>query len=357
MEALKIKGGMGEYGVNIGRGLLESVPDMLKEAYPGSRFAVVTDSNVWGYYGKRFSAAMSGAGLNHDVLTVEPGEGSKSVDTYAGVLSRLAALCYSRSDIIIAFGGGVVGDLAGFVAATYLRGVKYIQMPTTLLAQIDSSVGGKTAVNLPEGKNLAGAFYNPSAVYIDTHLLKTLPEEDFAGGMAEMIKDALIKDKAMLDVIDSNNITADSPQLESLILGCLAIKRGVVEADERDKGVRMLLNFGHTIGHALERICASSGGHITHGQAVARGMAAVTVISEREKLTDKGTASYIVQLLKKYGLPCCLGGFDRREVLEGIFVDKKNLDDRLNLILLKEPGVSFIHPVSRDEMAEYLLKD
>jgi 3-dehydroquinate synthase len=172
-----------------------------------------------------------------------------------------------------------------------------------------------------------------------------------------MIKYALIKDNSMLDIIDQRQINADAPELEGLILRCLEIKRDVVAADEKDRGERMLLNFGHTIGHALERVCARSGGHITHGQAVARGMAAITKISEQEKLTEKGTASFIVQLLRKYSLPCCLGGFDMREVLEGILVDKKNLSDRLNLILLKKPGVSFIHPVSRDEMAEYLLKD
>lgn len=357
MEVLRVKGGSCEYEVFAGRGLIQSVPGMLKEAYTGSRFAVVTDYNVWGHYGKQFSAALGDAGIKYDVLTVEPGERSKSVDTYAGVLSRLAALNFSRSDMIVAFGGGVVGDLAGFAAATYLRGIKYIQVPTTLLAQIDSSIGGKTAVNLPEGKNLAGAFYHPSAVYIDAQLLKTLRGQDFADGMAEMIKYALIKDISMLDVIDGQKITADSNELEGLIIRCLAIKRDVVAADERDKGERMVLNFGHTIGHALERICAASGAHITHGQAVARGMAAITRISEREGLTSKCTASFIIQLLKKYGLPCCLSGFDRKEILDGIFIDKKNLGGRLNLILLKEPGISFIHPVSRDTMAEYLLKD
>lgn len=357
MESLKIKGGSSEYGALLGRGLLQSVPGMLKDAYPGSRFAVITDHNVWEYYGKQFSPALDAAGLKYDVITVEPGERSKSIGTYASVLGRLAALAYSRSDIIIALGGGVVGDLAGFAAATYLRGIKYIQVPTTLLSQIDSSVGGKTAVNLPEGKNLAGVFYHPSAVYIDADLLKTLSGQDFADGMAEMIKDALIKDKSMLDVMDEHLINADSPELEELILRCLAIKRDVVAADEKDKGERMLLNFGHTIGHALERICFKSGEHITHGQAVARGMASLTRMSEREKLTKRGTASFIIQLLRKYGLPCCLSGFDKHEILEGIFVDKKNISDRLNLILLKEPGVSFIHPVSRDMMAEYLIKD
>jgi 3-dehydroquinate synthase len=354
MEILDIKTVQNEYSVMIESGLLSSVPERLKQAFPGSRFAVITDYNVWGFYGKHFSAALDAAGLKYDVMTVPPGEKTKSIDSFADLLSSLARLAYSRTDVIVALGGGVVGDLAGFVAAAYLRGLQYVQIPTTLLAQVDSSVGGKTAINLPEGKNLAGAFYQPSAVYIDTDVLKTLRAEDFSGGMAEMIKCGLIKDKEILYTLEQNDITAASPELGSLIKRCLEIKRGVVEADEKDRGERMLLNFGHTIGHALERIGARSRVPITHGQAVARGMAAITTGSERLGQTKKGTASFIIQLLRKYGLPCCLGGFDKGEILEGIFVDKKNIGDKLNIILLSEPGASFIHPIDRNAMAEYL---
>lgn len=356
MEVLNVKAGQSEYEAVISRGLLKSVPEMLKERFSKSRFALISDYNVWGYYGKPFSAALEAAGLRYDVITVPPGEGSKSIDTYADVLSRLAKLEYSRSDVITALGGGVVGDLAGFAAATYLRGVRYAQIPTTLLAQIDSSVGGKTAINLPEGKNLAGAFYQPCAVYIDTSLLATLKPSDFADGMAEMIKYALIKDKPMIKTLEQHTISASSPMLEALIKRCLEIKRDIVAADERDKGERMLLNFGHTIGHALERICAKSGGHITHGQAVARGMAAIAAAGERIGRTQKGAASLAVRLIEKAGLPYGIGGFNSKDILEGIFVDKKNVDGKLNMVLLSEPGASYIHPVSKEEMADYIYK-
>lgn len=353
MEVLHVKAGQNEYDVFLERGILKEVPERLKGIYPGSRFAVITDQNVWGYYGRQFSAALTSAELKYDVIIMPPGEHTKSISNFADILGRLARLGYSRTDMIVALGGGVVGDLAGFAAAAYLRGIRYVQIPTTLLAQVDSSIGGKTAVNLPEGKNLAGAFHHPGVVFIDADALKTLKSDDFSDGMAEMIKCGFIKDKDILDTLEKHSITASSPELVSLIKRCLDIKRGVVEADERDKGERMLLNFGHTIGHALERICAKSGG-ITHGQAVARGMAAITNASERLGLTKKGTASYIIQLLRKYGLPCCLGGFDRREILEGILVDKKNLGDKLNLVLLKEPGAAFVHPIIKSDMQEYL---
>jgi 3-dehydroquinate synthase len=357
MEVLKITAGESEYDVLIAGALMQSIPERLKADYPKSRFAVISDNNVWGLYGGQFAAGLDALGLRHDVITVPPGERSKSMETYAEILGRLARLGYTRSDVIVAFGGGVVGDVTGFAAATYLRGVRYIQIPTTLLAQIDSSVGGKTAVNLPEGKNLAGAFYQPSVVYIDTGLLKTLSPEDFADGMAEMIKYALIRDKAMIETLKDNIITASSPELEELIKRCLEIKRDVVAADERDKGERMILNFGHTIGHALERICSRSGAHITHGQAVSRGMAAITSASERMDQTKQGTSYLIEKLLQSAALPCGLDGFDSREILEGIFVDKKNIGEKLNIILLGEPGACFIHPISKESMAQYLYKE
>lgn len=354
MDVLNIKAGQNEYSVYLERGILTDVPERLKAMYPKSRVAVVTDENVWGIYRKQFSAALDAAGVTYDVIELPPGERTKSIENFAHIQSRLAGMGYSRTDVIAALGGGVVGDLAGFAASAYLRGIRYVQIPTTLLAQIDSSVGGKTGVNIPEGKNLVGAFYHPGAVYVDTDVLKTLDEEDFSGGMAELIKYGLIKDNEILDALETDNITAASPQLGVLILRCLGIKRALVEADEKDRGERMALNFGHTIGHALERICARDGGRITHGQAVARGMAAITTGSERLGQTKKGTASQIIHLLRKYGLPCCLGGFDKREILEGIFVDKKNIGDKLNLVLLREPGVSFIHPIDKGSMAEYL---
>ena len=355
MKSIRIQTPTSDYMAHTGRNLMDTVPAQLAAAYPKSRFAVVTDENVHARYGQRFAEACDAAGLDCTVIRVAPGEKSKSLDVFGDILRRLAQSGFNRADVIVALGGGVVGDLAGFVAAAYLRGVQYIQIPTTLLAQIDSSVGGKTAVNIPEGKNLVGAFHHPSAVYIDTDYLTTLPVDDFAGGMAEMIKYAMIRDADMMAALEqSARITAASPLLPDLIVRCLEIKRDIVAADEMDKGERMLLNFGHTIGHALERIGARRGIPITHGQGVARGMAVITAASERLGLTESGTSERLADLLQKTGLPTDTSGFDKQELLEGIFIDKKNIADTLNIILVSDPGSGFIQKISRDEMISYL---
>lgn len=357
MDFLKFKTKETEYEVLIEKGLLDKIPGMLKAVYPKSRFAVITDTNVYRIYGERFKTGMESVSADCVFITVAPGEKSKSMATLADNLSRLAQAGFSRSDVIVALGGGVVGDLAGFTASCYMRGIRYVQIPTTLLAQIDSSVGGKTGVNLPEGKNLAGAFYHPQAVYIDNGVLETLSTEDFSGGMSEMIKYALIKDASMLRTLEKNNVDASSPVLSGLIKRCLEIKRDVVAVDEKDTGERMLLNFGHTVGHAIEHTCAENGRVITHGQAVAIGMEFITWVSERNGQTEKGTAERIKKLLVKYGLPYSIDGFSKKEILEGIFVDKKTLSGSLNLILIREPGESFISPVNRDDIEDYIFKE
>ena len=355
MKSIRIKTPTSDYMAHIDSGHMDSIPAQLAAAYPKSRFAVITDENVHALYGGRFAAACDAAGLDYAVIRVAPGEKTKSIAAFGDILRRLAQDGFNRADVIVALGGGVVGDLAGFVAAAYLRGVRYVQIPTTLLAQIDSSVGGKTAVNIPEGKNLVGAFHHPSAVYIDTDLLTTLPGDDFAGGMAEMIKYAMIRDADMMAALEqSDPITAVSPLLPDLIVCCLEIKRDIVAADEMDKGERMLLNFGHTIGHALERIGGVRGIPITHGQGVAIGMAVITAASERLGLTEPGTAQRITSLLQKTGLPMDTNGFDKQEIRKGILIDKKNIADTLNIILVSAPGRGFIKKISRDEITDYL---
>ena len=354
-DILTVKTAARQYDICVEPGLMNSVPARLKEAFPKSRFVIISDDNVYDIYGQMITDLFLDSGLDHNIITVAPGEKSKSISVYADILSRLAQEKYNRADVIVAFGGGIVGDLAGFVAASYLRGVPYVQIPTTLLSQIDSSVGGKTAVNIPEGKNLVGAFYQPSAVYIDTDFLRTLPPQDFADGMAELIKYALIRDGEMFDTLENaGKINAGSEILKSLILRCLEIKRDVVSADEFDKGERMILNFGHTIGHGLERMGARGGTAVTHGQGVARGMAAITAASEKLGQTTPGTAARIIGVLKKTGLPHTIEGFDKQEILKGIFVDKKNLADTLSLILIKEPGQVFIHKIKRNQMSDYI---
>ncbi|MGI5849428.1 MAG: 3-dehydroquinate synthase [Christensenellales bacterium] len=354
MDVLNVKTNTNEYSVCIAQGLSQNLPKSLNELYPGSRFAIISDTNVLRIYGENIKQGFDSAGLHYGVVSIKPGEKSKSIRVFSDIVSRLAQDHYNRADVIVALGGGIVGDLAGFVAATYLRGIRYVQVPTTLLAQIDSSVGGKTAVNLHEGKNLVGAFYQPSAVFIDTDFLKTLKDKDFADGMAEMIKYAMIKDKEMLNVLENSSINAHSNKLKDLIIRCLKIKRDIVSADEKDMGERMLLNFGHTIGHGIERVSATQGIPISHGHAVACGMAAITAGSERAGQTKPGTAKRIADLLKKANLPFSIDGFDKNQILKGILVDKKNVADKLNIILLKEPGCAFIYSIQKKDMDIYI---
>ncbi len=355
MNTLTMRAGTCEYPVLIEKGLLSSVPGRLKTMFPKSRFALISDDNVNRLYGQAFSSALAAAGLRHDVFTVAPGEKSKSTDTFARLLSELAQHGYNRADVVVALGGGVVGDLAGFVAAVFLRGMRVVQIPTTLLSQIDSSVGGKTGINLPEGKNLVGAFHQPSAVFVDSSMLQTLPDADFSDGMSELIKCALIRDADMFAALEQHGpVSADSDILADWITRCLLIKRDVVAADEKDTGERMLLNFGHTIGHGIERLCAIKKQPMTHGRAVAIGMAAITAASERIGLTQTGTTQRIIAVLQKYGLPHDMSVYDTDEILKGILVDKKNVADSLNLVLVPEPGQSFLHRIPQSDAKNFI---
>ncbi|MBT3318755.1 MAG: 3-dehydroquinate synthase [Clostridia bacterium] len=355
MKSITVKTAQNEYILSVGRGFKHKIAGLLKETYPKSKFAIITDDNVSALYEKEIAKTFDELDLRYDVITIKPGEKSKSMSVFSDINSFLAQKNYNRADVIVALGGGVVGDLAGFVASAYLRGISFVQIPTTLLAQIDSSVGGKTAINIPEGKNLVGAFYQPSAVYIDMDFLTTLKSVDFADGMAELIKYAAIKDAQMFETLEeSDKIDANSEILEELIVRCLQIKRDVVIEDELDRGERMKLNYGHTIGHGLERMCAKSGRHITHGQGVARGMAAITAASEALGQTLPGTTERIIAVLKKQELPTDIDGFDKDEILQGILVDKKNMAEMLNIILIDEIGKVYIHEINSGEVERYL---
>ena len=355
MKEITILASLNRYTVQAGAGLLKTLPAQLCDAFPQSRFAIVTDENVGALYARNLTEGLIRTNTQHKVYTIKPGEGSKSMETLARLLGDLAQNGFTRSDVIVALGGGVVGDLAGFAASVYLRGVKYVQVPTTLLAQIDSAVGGKTAVNLPEGKNLVGAFYHPAFVCADTEALRTLPVEVLADGMAELIKYALIRDADMfVQLEESPALKADSPEMEDLVARCVSIKRDVVAADERDTGERMVLNFGHTIGHGIERLCAHQGLPMTHGRAVAMGMAAITQAGERLGLTEHGTTERVIAVLQKYGLPYDIGRFDRAELLRGISVDKKNIAAVLNLVLISQPGMAFLHQIDPRDAKNYL---
>jgi 3-dehydroquinate synthase len=300
---------------------------------------VVADENTAFLFGKPAVASLQQAGFTVTLVVLPPGEASKSL-TQADVLYAQAIVAgLDRNCPVLALGGGVVGDLAGFVAATYLRGVPFLQVPTTLLSQVDSSVGGKVAVNHHLGKNLIGAFYQPLGVLIDPQTLLSLPQREFASGMAEVIKYGLIADAEFCNVLASQteSISKREPQqMAQIVAHCCRMKAAVVERDEQDLGERMLLNFGHTAGHAIE----ASGGfeRFTHGEGVALGMIVATRLSELEGMVPIGTMVSVRELLIAYGLPTQAAGLNPADLIGFMGSDKKREGSQLRWILLKSLG-------------------
>ena len=337
------------YPIYIERGILKEAAERIAEVYQGSKIMIISDDRVYSYYGEALKKNLSEK--YECAETVIPhGEPSKAFETLPGVYSSLLEAKISRSDLVIALGGGVIGDLAGFAASSYLRGVRLVQIPTSLLAQVDSSVGGKVAVDLPEGKNLVGAFYQPSLVLIDPLVLNTLKERFINDGMGEVIKYGCIKNADLFSTLESHNSFEDlKEELPAIITRCVDIKRMVVENDQFDTGERMLLNFGHTLAHTIEQHFHYQ--RESHGEAVAIGMYQITRIAEEKGLTPEGTADRIQQVLKTYGLPFeC--GLTLGTLTEAIALDKKNLNGNLNVILLHEIGDSYIEATDIQFFAE-----
>ena len=327
------------YDIRIGAGLLARAGELCRGALPNaSRLFVVTDSHVGPLYLGRVLPALKAAGFETAVSEIPAGEHSKSPAMLARLWEEMMDFGLTRSDAVAALGGGVVGDLAGFAAATILRGVDFIQIPTTLLAQVDSSVGGKVAVDLQHGKNLAGAFWQPRLVLMDPDTLETLDEGTFSDGMAEVIKYGCIADRDFFDFLTAHPSRGGvMGEIERVLYTCCDIKRRVVMEDERDTGLRMILNFGHTIGHAFELA-----GHYetwTHGQAVAAGMSWAARLGERLKVTPPGTAEELQGLLSAFRLPLDIpcGG---ETMEEAVGVDKKGKGDEITVILLSRIGAA-----------------
>jgi 3-dehydroquinate synthase len=291
--------------------------------------------------------------FNVKTVVLEPGEKSKSVEVLLEVYNSLLDFGITRGDLIIALGGGVIGDLTGFAASTLLRGIPFVQIPTSLLAQIDSSIGGKVAVDLPKGKNLIGSFYHPEAVFIDPNVLTTLSKKFLHDGMAEVIKYGAIKDENLFHKLenfkDDNELLAN---IDDIIYTCCNIKKAVVEKDEKDTGDRMMLNFGHTLGHAIEKYFNFE--KYTHGEAVAVGMYLITKRSEALGITKETSAEQIKSLLIKYELPYEVTGLDNAKILEAIGLDKKNHKNSINIILLNKIGDAFIKKIDNTSMKDYI---
>lgn len=336
MKELKVNIPNHEYNIYIESGLLSRSGELVKEVYKGEKIAIVSDSNVASLYSKTLIESLESAGFNAKLFCIPAGEESKCSRELFRLYDELLDFGMTRTDMIIALGGGVVGDLTGYAAASLLRGIPFIQIPTTLLAQVDSSVGGKVAIDLPRGKNLVGAFYQPKMVIIDTDCLKTLSDRILSDGMAEVIKYGAILDKDLFNLLESIKNTKDLfAKIAEIVYTCCNIKRMVVEADEFDTGERMLLNFGHTFGHAIEKQYNFK--TYTHGEAVGIGMIMACRWGEKNGLTPSGTADRIEAVIDQYNLPVSVK-LDLQSFKAAMAVDKKGESDMINLIILKEIG-------------------
>ncbi len=331
----------GDYNIHIGSRLLGSLGAYAAEAVSGRSATIVSDENVWALYGKETRDSLEAADFHICSFVISPGESNKNTDNFLGILNFLAENHIQRTDCLIALGGGVVGDLGGFAAACYLRGIPYIQVPTSLLAMVDSSVGGKTAIDLPAGKNLCGAFWQPKLVLCDPDCLDTLPTENFREACAEIIKYGILFDADLFAHLEERGLAFDR---EAVISRCVELKAHVVQADELDFGARRLLNLGHTLGHAIE---AESGYAISHGNAVAMGIAAATTASEKMQLLDHSSCSRILSLLKKFGLPTS-ADYSGEALLRHMLHDKKAQADRISVILPHAIGHCEILPMKAD---------
>lgn len=359
VPSIQLDAPSGRSDIYIEPGIRQSAGDLIRERWPKARTVwIISDEHVDAAHGEEIASILEAVGLRVERAAVPPGESSKSLAGAGQLYDRLLESRIERSDLVLALGGGVVGDLAGFIAATVLRGVGFIQMPTSLLAMVDSSVGGKTGINHPTGKNLIGAFYQPPLVLIDPDLLHTLPPRELQQGWAEVVKHAIIQPSTpggeaadLEDFLLRNRphlLELRNPALTYALRRNVALKSRVVEADERESGVRAYLNFGHTIGHAIE----ASDYRYMHGEAIAIGMHAASTLSEREGRVSKERTQSIVALLERYGLPT-LGEFDPTRVASLIGSDKKRISGKTGWVLLeRQGGVSVSRHVSDDHIAE-----
>ena len=327
------------YDVLIDGGCLAKCGEMLLEYFRPCSVCIVSDTNVAPIYMNTVKSSLETSGFAVNEFVFPAGEESKSPSTLLELWRHLASVPMTRSDMLIALGGGVTGDLTGFAAATYLRGVKYVQIPTSLLAMVDSSVGGKTAIDLPEGKNLCGAFCQPSLVICDTECLDTLPKKEYSCGMAEVIKYAMIDRPIIFDLIEKNDI-------EALIYECIDDKREKVEADECDNGVRQLLNLGHTLGHAIEKL---EGFKTSHGEAVAIGMTLITRYAVTQNMCSEADLVQLISALKKYDLPTKTQ-LSASEIAGAAMGDKKRKGNTVTLVIPRGKLGSMLVPTSTSDM-------
>lgn len=353
MKELRVRLTHKEYPVYIENGLFKNTGEKIREMFPGRKVFIVTDSNLACLYGKDLANSLRQLDIETGMYVYPAGEESKCHDVLLELYRAFARAGITRRDVVAALGGGVTGDLAGFAASTWLRGTCFLQIPTSLLAMVDSSIGGKVAVNLPEGKNLVGSFYHPDAVFIDPLLLLTLPERHFADGMAEVVKYGCICDEGLFALLEKmRSITDIMGRIEEIICLCCDIKRQVVEKDEREEDLRMILNFGHTFGHAVEKYYRYK--EYTHGEAVSIGMVFIAGLSHKLGFCEMETADRIRTLLSRFGLPVQWPDMEPNAVRETILVDKKARTNDINLVLIEKIGKVMVKKFPKERIGEWI---
>ncbi len=362
MRTVDVSLGNRSYQIFIADGLLQSAGERISSLRPGVRVAIVSDETVFGLHGDALMASLDAAGIGHTAIIVRPGEASKSMPVFSHVVNSILAAKLERNDLVIAFGGGVIGDLAGFAASVARRGMDFVQIPTTLLAQVDSSVGGKTGINCAEGKNLIGTFHQPVLVLADTGLLRTLSPREFRAGYAEVAKYGLIDRPGFFDWLEANrsDLFAFGPSLGQAVATSCGAKAEVVAADETETGARALLNLGHTFGHALESATGYDSARLVHGEGVSIGMVLAHEFSNRLNLCDADTVERVKDHLGSIGLPVSVKQIpgslpDAQGLLQFITQDKKVKRGKLTFILTRGLGKSFIaNDVSPSEVLGFL---
>ena len=363
MEKLRVGLGKNSYDILIGENFYEQFSECIKSVYNGKKLFVITDSNVDEIYKNKYEKMFGN--FDYTVYVLEAGEKNKHIGIMPAIYSAMVNAGLTRKDFVVAFGGGVVGDIAGFAAASYMRGIDFIQIPTTIVSQVDSSVGGKVGVDLPEGKNLIGAFHQPKLVLIDNYFLNTLTDRYFYDGFAEIVKYGCIYDKNFFEklekIVNSSEVLSNDKNykqklrkhlmkfINELVYRSCEIKKEVVEKDEKESNLRMILNFGHTIGHAIEQYTNYE--KYSHGEAISAGMVDITKIGEKKGITKKNEFIRIEKLLKALNLPTEIE-YPKKEISQIMKRDKKSTDNGINFVFLKEIGEVEIIKMNEKEIFE-----
>jgi len=354
MKKIKVELGHNSYEIRIGAGLLAQTGAWLREMGFSGRVVVIADNTARYLHSEALLPGLKEAGFEVTTISVPAGEVHKSLEEAGRLYHRLSEGYVERETPILAMGGGVLGDLAGFVAATYMRGVPLVQLPTTLLAQVDSSIGGKTAVDHGQLKNIIGVFYQPALVVADTNTLKTLPDDELTNGLAEVIKSAAVGNRGLFDFLEKNLAKVkwrEAEVLEKIVFEAARIKAHIVAKDERDTGLRAILNYGHTIGHALE---AASDFHLSHGKAIAIGMVAAAKISHKMGILHQEDVARLKSVIEKAELPTATD-YNIKDVLQAMQHDKKVLNNKIGFVLLKAIGSAFITDAVSTSLVEEAL--